>query len=141
MSCTAQTRGASKPTYERDTDAVYIKGSDKKTDLSIADKDMPIIKRDYYQEITGKSWRFKNALMPADAPVREYRLWYQGVTDALEDAPELANADDTTAAETLLDEICGQMADCVASTNPPPLNVFLMRYCALYCVARPAAAA
>ena len=125
-------------TYERDPTFNYIKGPDKKNDLSVADKDTPTIKRDYYQMCLEKNWRFKHALMPADAPVREYRLWYEGVCTELAESPELSN--DEAAAEQLISDVVSQMPDCSGSTNPPPLNCFLMKYCVLYCVARPAPA-
>ena len=59
------------------------------------------------------------------------------VCDELVDAPELAN--DAKAGEVLLDYLAGQMDDCKDTENP--LNTFLMRYCVLYCVAKPALAA
>jgi len=125
-------------TYERDTDATYIKDKDKKTNLHVAPEAMPIIKSHYYQEITTTNWRFKHAKMPVDAPRQEYRLWYEGVCDSLSDDATLST--DSAAAEALLEAVCGDMQDCKDDTDP--LNTFLMRYCVLYCVAKaPLAAA
>ena len=121
--------------YDEDVTTVNIKGPDKQTDLKMDPKDQPTIKRDYYQMCLEKNWRFKSALMPADAPVREYRVWYQGVCDELEESPELARVDPAGRSMTLIEEVAKDMDDCKSTARP--VQTFLKRYCLVYCIARP----
>lgn len=120
--------------YEKDSDVVHLKGPDKKTDLQVP---LPAIKSHYYQEVTGSTWKFSNARMPADAPKKLYRVWYEGVCDALADEPNLCT--DTTEGEQLIAEISSQMSNIAGQEKP--LTAFLHQYAALYALAMPNEAA
>lgn len=120
--------------YEKDTEKVYLKDKDKVTDLQVP---LPVIKTHYYQEITGSTWKFGNARMPVDAPKKVYRVWYEGVCDALADEPELGQ--DTEKGEGLIAEITSQMSS-LAGHSEKPITAFLHQYAAVYVLAEGEAA-
>ena len=114
--------------YEKDTEKVYLKDKDKVTDLQVP---LPAIKTHYYQEITGSTWKFGNARMPVDAPKKVYRVWYEGVCDALADDPNLGL--DTAEGEGLIAEITSQMSN--LANQEAPITAFLHQYAAVFVLA------
>jgi hypothetical protein len=112
---------------ESESWASYLKDKDKKTPLTVK---LPSIKENYYQEITGSTWKFANAKMPADAPKKVYRIWYDGICDKLNDQPDLGiNVRD---GEAHIAEVASHMSQ---SGNAMNINAFLHQHAALYVIA------
>ena len=113
-------------TYEHDPELEYLK--DKEGVPIAGGTALPLIKMMGYQEITGTSWKFEKARMPADAPVKEYRIWWEGAVELIAADPDLlSNKDAGVDAVTLAASEAG-----VEDTN-----AFLLTYAAVYVIARP----
>lgn len=113
--------GTEQHAYEEDPDAQWLTDKDG-VRLTMP---LPNIKSHGYQEITGSTFKFAQARMPADKPNRKYHVWWA-------DAPSMI-LDDT---ELLGDPAKGQ--DAVAQGAQElglSLNDFISQRCAIYCVA------
>lgn len=112
-------------TYEHDPEFEYLK--DKEGNPIAGGTGLPIIKMMGYQEITGSSWKFEKARMPPDAPVKEYRIWWEGAVDLIAADPDLVS--DATAGESAI-------TNAATEAGAEDMNAFLLTYAAVYVIAR-----
>ena len=121
--------GATQYVYDTDPDVPVLKDKEGNA-LTVA---MPQLGAHGYQEITGSSFKFALARMPAGKPSKEYYVWWKESPELIADDPDIAC--EIEAGKKAVLAAAAAKGTSAATGKSLTINEFLMTYGLIYVVA------